>query len=299
MSVALGFTTREKSTMTSKISAGERRRLETVTGRERYVASEAMTAVGEPDVEVPRIAGVEDAEAVAAALDGLERPRLAVDGDDLAEVLRLPLRVDGWHGADGVHEDGAVDVELAVGDDEVEVVVAAGEVHGGLELGLLDDVGGEEAGEEADAGEAEGVVVVPEVARRLHVGVFRVHVLPFSAKSRVNQAKAWPSNSGGWAPPWRWTTVGTPPFLGMAVGTLGSHGRMWASGRWFCHSTASGTPCRATMVGPGNVAVCSDCPYTNTGVGGMSRWNCCMRKHPILKLFFDFATCLLIFFRSC
>jgi len=128
-------------------------------------------AVGERDVEVARVAGVEDPEAVAPAVDGEERPRLAVDGDGLTEVLGLPLWVHGRRDARGVHVQRAVDVEAAVRDDEVEVVVVAGKIHGDVDLRLLDDVGAEEAGEEVGAGEAERVVVVPQVARRLHVGV--------------------------------------------------------------------------------------------------------------------------------
>lgn len=67
--------------------------------------------------------------------------------------------------------------------------------------------------------------------------------------------------------------MGTPPPLGMAVGTVGSHGRMWRSGRWLSHVTCSGTPCSASMVGPGKVALSTDVPNTNTVVGGRSRWN--------------------------
>lgn len=104
-----------------------------------------------------------------------------------------------------------------------------------------------------------------------YVGV--VQARPLSRNPAVNQAKALPSDCGGWTPPWRWTTVGTPPLLEMAVGTVGSHGRMWRSGRWFSHVTHSGTPCRASMVGPGKVALSADVPNTNTVVAGRSRWN--------------------------
>ncbi|BAS70175.1 Os01g0126000, partial [Oryza sativa Japonica Group] len=68
--------------------------------------------------------------------------------------------------------DGAVGVEAPVGEHEDAVeLIAAGEAERRLHRRVADDVGAEESGEEVGAGEAEGVVVVPEHAGGLRVGV--------------------------------------------------------------------------------------------------------------------------------
>jgi hypothetical protein len=235
--------------------------------------AQAVGGGGQGEVEEARVAGVDDAEAVAAARDAEERPGLAVDGDGLPEVLGLPLRVDARVVAGAVHVERAVGVEAAVCEHEHPVEgVAAGEAERRLRRRVPDDVGAEEAREEVGAREAERVVVVPErAAGRLHV---RVRV-----RGRRPRGAPLPEARGepgvGVAVGLRRVdaAVGTPPPLGMAVGTVGSHGRMWRSGRWFSHVTCSGTPCSASMVGPGKVALSADVPNTNTVVGGRSRWN--------------------------
>lgn len=78
-------------------------------------------------------------------------------------------------------------------------------------------------------------------------------------REEVNQARALPSEEGGLMPPWRWTTVGTPE-RGEAVVMVGSHGRKWRDGRWLVQVMWVGTPRRASMVGPGTVAVSLDVP---------------------------------------
>uniref|UniRef100_A0A0A9CV34 Uncharacterized protein n=1 Tax=Arundo donax TaxID=35708 RepID=A0A0A9CV34_ARUDO len=129
-------------------------------------------AAGEGEPEEARIAGVEDAEPVAAAAHAEVRPRLAVDRDHAAEVLRLPLRVDVGVVAGAVHEQGAVGEEVAVEQHQVPVErLAGGKVQRVLLGGARHAVRAHEPREDVDARQAHGVVVVPEVARRLPVGV--------------------------------------------------------------------------------------------------------------------------------
>uniref|UniRef100_A0A0A9EWE5 Uncharacterized protein n=1 Tax=Arundo donax TaxID=35708 RepID=A0A0A9EWE5_ARUDO len=95
---------------------------------------------------------------------------------------------------------------------------------------------------------------------------------PVAAKPEVNQASEWPSEEECCTPPWRWTTVGTPR-PGVAVARVGSHGRKWRAGRWLVHVTCVGTPCMASIVGPGTVAASLLAPKAKTRVAGRSRWN--------------------------
>lgn len=47
---------------------------------------------------------------------------------------------------------------------------------------------------------------------------------------------------------------------GMAVGIVGSHGKMCLDGRWFFHVTRVSIPWRASIVGPGTVAIFLEVP---------------------------------------
>uniref|UniRef100_A0A804N0M0 Uncharacterized protein n=1 Tax=Zea mays TaxID=4577 RepID=A0A804N0M0_MAIZE len=128
---------------------------------------------GERQPEEARVAGVEDAEAVAAAAHAEVRPRLAVDDDDCAEVLRVPLRVHAGVVARAVHEERPVGgAEVAVEQHEVPVErLPAGQVHRAFLGGAGDAVRAHEPREDVDAREAHGVVVVPQVPGRLPVRV--------------------------------------------------------------------------------------------------------------------------------
>ena len=91
--------------------------------------------VAEVEDQEARLAAVEEAEAVAALLDGLERPGVAVDHDHVAEELGVPDRrnsVSGMYGARRCPsknarrvrvEERAVGVERAVLDGDRDLVV--------------------------------------------------------------------------------------------------------------------------------------------------------------------------------
>lgn len=133
---------------------------------------EEAKGIGEGESVEAGIACVDYAETVATAEDAEERPGLSVDNKDIAEVLGLPLGVDGGVVAGGVEEEGAIGVETAVEKDEMAVEFGAiGEAKWGLESGRAEGVSAEEAGYKIDAGETEGVVVVPEIAGVLEIGV--------------------------------------------------------------------------------------------------------------------------------
>src|SRR6185437_98281 len=90
------------------------------------------------------------------------RPHLAVDQHHVAEVLADPG--DAGNVADRVPE-GAVVVELAVLDHQRDLVAAAGEpgrvrLRAGV-VGVPDDVGGGEPGEDVQPGNPVDVIVEP------------------------------------------------------------------------------------------------------------------------------------------
>ena len=159
----------------------------------------------EVDDEEPGLAPVEQAEAVAALLDGQERPGVAVDHDHVAEELRVPDRRDVgvgdvWAG-DAVEERPGVGVEerpvgverpvldgdgdLPVGLVRWELVVLAGRRprqrrgesgaavdDGAVALGpASDDEEPGRPGVHVEPSHAQGVVVIPGRRRPAEVRV--------------------------------------------------------------------------------------------------------------------------------
>lgn len=104
--------------------------------------------VGEEESEEPGVAGVEYPESVSPPPHVEAWPGFAVHDDGIAEVLGLPLRVNGRVVAGGVQEDGAVGSEAPVEHHQMPVeLVAGGQAQRPLKRRLADDVGAEEAGE--------------------------------------------------------------------------------------------------------------------------------------------------------
>ena len=91
----------------------------------------------EVEDEEPRLAAVEDPEPVAALLDGLERPGVAVDDDHVAEELGVPDRRDV--GVGDVRAGEPVEERPGVGVEQRPVVVerAVLDGDGDLPVGLV------------------------------------------------------------------------------------------------------------------------------------------------------------------
>ncbi len=104
------------------------------------------------------MAGVEQAEAIETRLDLEVRADLAVDENAVCTELGNP----GAFGVAGdIVEDLTVGAEVAIAEDQRHLVFAAGEVKGIFGL-VADQKHAEEAGVGVEAGEAHGVVVIPE-----------------------------------------------------------------------------------------------------------------------------------------
>ena len=120
------------------------------------------------------VGAVVEVEAVQGLIDVQVGPDLAVDHGHIAEELRRPQPVRADGAAVGVGQ-GAVGVELLVLQDEGELVLADRQPERPARLArvqvVADEVAAGQAGVDVEAGDAQGVVVVPEVAGLLGVAV--------------------------------------------------------------------------------------------------------------------------------
>ena len=115
-----------------------------------------------------RVGAIEDAEAVLSRFDRQIRPDGAVDEREGTEKLHRAI-FDLVQQAAGERAIGC-GLQVAVLDQQGDLVGAGGQVQRGF-LGIADEVQPGQTGIDVEAGDAHGMVVIPQQGRLLVVGV--------------------------------------------------------------------------------------------------------------------------------